>query len=408
MRSLPWLAGWIVLFVQTTGVVETAVASPGEAAGDEKLVIECFKVVTDGGFLLVPVEIRGNRYRFILDTGCSHTCYDKSFSELLRERVNSTKLRDPSDEVITVPIFRDPGGKLGKKIALPRGSKCFCIDLKQTREWSGQNFHGILGISFLKNHILRIDFDRGEAVFLRSVGPNPGQRVPVIMMPPPIDAPVVMVKGGNPRSRIVMPSIVDTGWLGFGSGSVQRDGFEDLIKEGFLKLGSQHRSGSVYGRVWTARTGWSGSIMLGGYRHEKLLFDEGTANRLGLNYWSRYVVTFDFPHNALYLKKGRQFDRPDRLVLDKSGLSIVRSKGQWVINDLAEGSPAEQAGVKPQDVLLKVDGAETSSMSFVGVMRLLHTEDKKRRLLIQRGVKKLELTILLREWNGKDVPKKVK
>jgi hypothetical protein len=54
------------------------------------------------------------------------------------------------------------------------------MDLGKLREAAGLKFDGILGMDFLRNHVVRIDFDNDEVNFLRSVGPNPGVRVPVI------------------------------------------------------------------------------------------------------------------------------------------------------------------------------------------------------------------------------------
>jgi hypothetical protein len=351
-------------------------------------VLERFKVAIDGGLLLLPVELQGKRYLFALDTGASHCFYDTSLRSLLGKPIRSVKMRTP-DRDITVPIFRSPQGKVGK-FSLPTDSEAFCMDLGKIREGSGQEIYGLLGMDFLKKHVFRIDFDAGEVTFLRSVGPNPGQRLPIMIQG---NCPYVMIEahGLLGRGRF----LIDTGSGGAGSGCLQASAFAVLAKRGCLTLVGQAHSESLSGSTME-RVGRVGAISLGDYRHEKLLFAESRRNVLGLNYWSRYVVTFDFPNSTLYLKKGRQFDRPD--LRDMSGLTLLRRKGQTLVESVDEGSPAAQAGVKPRDVLIKIDDVKASETSLSRLNRLLCAEGKKRCLLIRRGEKEVAKTIDLRDW----------
>jgi S1-C subfamily serine protease len=143
------------------------------------------------------------------------------------------------------------------------------------------------------------------------------------------------------------------------------------------------------------RVGDLDNISLGKYRHEKLTFDESNRNILGLNYWSRYVVTFDFPNSVIYLKKGRRFNEPE--MDNRTGLSLIRKQGQTLVTSVKKGSVAAQGGVTPKDVVLKIDGKIVSDMSLFGVIRYLSMEGKKSRLLVRRAEEELELTIALQD-----------
>jgi hypothetical protein len=43
---------------------------------------------------------------------------------------------------------------------------------------------------------------------------------------------------------------------------------------------------------------------------------------LDLGFWSRFVVTFDFPKNKLYVRKGKQYSRPERQSVGVMSTSI--------------------------------------------------------------------------------------
>jgi hypothetical protein len=387
MRSISSFPGFfaaIILFVGADAIS----ADPTRQTVSSEPVLERFKVATDGGLLLLPVELQGKRYLFVLDTGSSYSLYDTSLRSLLGEPIKSQKVQAGNRD-ITTPIFRSPIGKVGK-FALPVDSDAFCMDLGKLREMSGQDFYGLLGMDFLRKHVFRIDFDRGEVTFFRSVGPNPGQRVPLTFRS---DCPHVVIEaqGFVGHGRF----LVDTGDSGSGSGSLQAKAFALLAKRGFLTLEGQTNPEMVSGSA-TERYGRVRAISLGSFHHKNLQFTESYRNILGLNYWSRYVVTFDFPNSEMYLKKGRQFDRPE--LRDRSGLELLRRKGQTLVNSVEEDSPAAKAGVKPRDVLLKIDDVNACEMSINRLHRLLCEEGKKCHLLIRRGEKEREIQMVLHDY----------
>lgn len=351
---------------------------------DQEQILERFKIATDGGMLLLPVEIQEKRYWFVVDTGLRTTVFDTSLRSLLGEPVKSTTIR-AYDRDITIPIFSAPAVKVGR-LSLAKNSEVRCRDLENMREGSGQEFHGILGMDFLRQYAFRLDFDRGELTFLRKVGQKAGEGVPIEFKD---GLPCVGVKtrGFTGRGRF----LVDTGCVGFASGCIMAEGFDSLAKRGFVTIVCRTHTANLW-RSGEWRIGSVDVIDLGTFRHENLIFGELSGNILGLNYWSRYVVTFDFPNSVIYLKKGRRFDQAD-IYGDMSGLDIRRRKGEVVVISVASGSPAANAGIKRQDLLLKIDDTDVTKMSLIGSQRLLSMKGKQYRLLIRRGAKKMVMTI---------------
>ncbi|HWG45515.1 MAG TPA: PDZ domain-containing protein [Gemmataceae bacterium] len=350
-------------------------------------VLDCFKISTDGGPLLLPVEIQGKSYPFMLKTGASRTIYASLLRPLLGKTIQSNQMR-MSDRDITVTFCQPPAAKLGH-LDLPKKSPVVCMDLGKMREVSGEKISGLLGMDFLSKHVFRIDFDRGEVTFPPSAGPDAGQRLPIVFVN---HLPHVMVEipGLPARENFV----VDTGMAGYVSGDLRREAFTALAKQGKLAIAGQTLTETPAG-TGTEQIGRIEAISLADYRHEKLLFSKSHQNALGLNYLSRFVVTFDFPNGAIYLKKGRQYDRPD--ARDLSGLHILRRDGRTLVYSVAESSPAAEVGVKPQDVLLKIDDRKIDEMSLYTIRRLFCAEGKKCRLLIRRGEKEREEVIVLRD-----------
>ncbi|MGH7223051.1 MAG: hypothetical protein ACRELF_07475, partial [Gemmataceae bacterium] len=345
-----------------------------------------FKVATDGGPLLLPVTIQGKDYPFLMKTGSSRTIYGVRLRPLLGKTILSKQMR-MSDHEFTVTFCRPPAAKLGH-LDLPKKSPVVCMELGKIDEVSGEEIAGLLGMDFLSQHVCRIDFDRGEVTFPSSVGRDPGQRLPVVFTE---HLPHVMVEIPSLHRRESFG--VDTGNAGYSSGDLRRETFAALVKQGLLKLLGEGLAEILGGETITVRSGRVDAISLAGFRHEKLVFSESDENVLGLNYLSRFVVTFDFPHKAIYLKKGRQYDRPD--VSDLSGLAVLRRNGQTLVLSMEEDGPAVRAGVKSQDELLKINERNAKEMSLYSIRRAFCTEGKKYRLLIRRGEKELETDLVL-------------
>jgi C-terminal processing protease CtpA/Prc len=68
-----------------------------------------------------------------------------------------------------------------------------------------------------------------------------------------------------------------------------------------------------------------------------------------------FVVTFDYAHQLMYLK--RVTPRPaDAGSFDRSGLWINAKSGGYVVADIATGSAAAVAGMQVGDVITAIDG----------------------------------------------------
>jgi hypothetical protein len=250
----------------------------------------------------------------------------------------------------------------------------------------GQKVHGILGMDFLKKHVVRIDFDKGEVAFLRSPGGNPGQRVPLTFRS---ELPVVTAT--VPGMVGLEFFVVDTGCVTLDSGILRAEAFSMLHSQvGLLRAGADVGYVTLAGESST-RQGHLEALSLEGHRHKRLAFSEGSYNILSLHYLSRYTATFDFPRGVVYLKKGRRYAQPD--IVDTSGIWPVRKKGQTVVKEVKKGSRAAHGGVLPNDVLLAVDDRPASQLSLLGIEKVLGSKSSKHRLQVLRKGTQLELLI---------------
>lgn len=350
--------------------------------------LEKFTLPKGGMLLLVPVELKGKTYPFALDTGCSGCVYDSSLAPHLGEPISTQEVRT-TDGVVRRPLYASPDAKLGG-LSLKTGSPVITADLRRLREGLGEEVYGFVGMDFLSKQAFRVDPDRGEVAFLRAPGPTPGDRLPVTIKN---NVPFVQVK----ISGLADPEsfMVDTGASsGGGSGLLRAEAFDGLVKLSKIKAIDTALAVSLSGQS-VRRRGRVAEIELAGHRHPDLIFTAAGGNYLGLNYWSRYVTTFDFAGGAIYLKKSSRYDQAD--THDLSGLTFVRLAGRTTVVDVEAGSPAARAGIRPQDVITKVNGANAGDTPLLAVRRLLAVKGAKVTLVLARGGEEREVAVTLPE-----------
>jgi hypothetical protein len=360
-------------------------AADAQTPGD---VIERFRLADGGPLLLVPVRFAGKSLLFALDTGSSNAVFDTSLAPLLGDPIGTRGLRT-TDGLTRVPAFRSPDAELGG-LSLRTGEPVAAADLRGLREGLGVDVYGMIGMDFLGRHVFRVDPDRGEVVFLRSPGHDPGRRLAVTLEKKVPHVRVRLSGLAEPQSFMV-----DTGCApGGGTGLLRADTFDALVGGGRVRPIDTALAATLAGQS-LRRRGRVAEVELEGFRHAELIFSTSGWNVLGLPYWSRYVATFDFPGGGIYLKKGARFDQPD--THDLSGLSVVRAGGRTTVVAVDDGTPAAGAGIRPGDVVLKVNGADAGDMTLTAARRLLAARGAKVTLVVGRGGKEWETALTLPE-----------
>jgi hypothetical protein len=346
-------------------------------------VLQEFDVLKDGDLLLVPVTLAGKEYLFGLDTGCSVSVYDASLKHLLGKPRGAVVGATPNGDV-KVALYDPPPASVGL-LALRSATPVVAADLSRLRRACGHAVYGLVGMDYLKEFIVRIDFDKGEVSFLREVGPSPGRPIGLSRQgnDPFVDLPL-------PGLPAPVPFNVDTGCVRYGG--IRAEEFGQLIERKQLALAGVTRSVTLRG-VAVRRKGRLGTLSLGGFTHRGLVFEESQYSTLGLDYWSRYTVTFDFPAWTAYLKKGASFGRPARE--DRSGLLLGRTGKRTVVDAVEEDSPAAVAGIKVGDEIITVAGRRAEELRMFAIHKMLCAEEGKLAITILREGQERVVSLML-------------
>lgn len=365
--------------------------SAAEEAPDVPLrILEQFDVFTDGDFLIVPVEAFGKTNLFALDTGCPGIMFDRRLRAFLGEPAE-TVTAPGANAPVAIELFDPPRARVGS-LALNTTSRVGCIDFSEIRKGTGHALAGIVGMDFLRQYVIHIDFDSGTLAFLNKCPRDAGVAVPIHWTNGIIPTVEVAIAGHGSEKVVI-----DTGWV-----SPCLASFSTSVMDALERDGAAQGSGSA------TNIDGSGKTAVMKLRSVKQLgvasFDFSNvpvtnhklhkANILGLDFLTRFIVTFDFPNGVIYLKKSKRFDVRARPPW--AGIELYWQDGKVIVQTVASGSPAAHGGIKANDVLLRVGDHEATTLRLFEIKELLCSPDSLR-LELQRGEEKFRADLHLPE-----------
>jgi predicted aspartyl protease len=332
----------------------------------------------------VPVRVSGQTNYFLVDTGTSATALDTRF----RDRLGEVRNQWDGHNFYRSPEIRMQDVRLGV-------DEVFCMDMKMFRMITGEPCDGVLGMEFLKHYVVELDFERGIVQFAREVPAHTRT-----------NATRVPMKLSNQRhfriptalnGKTTLDLLLDTGdsstislkradWnLVFPPG--ENAAVHKLLLAGLGKEVTE----SVLARLASFEVQsnrFANSLcVLSSY--------ETAPSALGMGFFRRHHVTFDFPNQTLYLRPAKAFTAVEEH--DMSGLHLLRQEGDTLVHSVDEGSVASRAGVLAGDLLVSFNGQPCSMMRMKAIREALRAADgAKVSLGVKRGEKTFQADFALK------------
>lgn len=282
-------------------IVKTPIAAATQLPPSQDINIDAGR----GGLLFVNIGLGdGEKFPFIVDTGCPITIFDKSLEPKLGKCLDTGTFHNFGSDG-DLRVYAAPQIYLGG-VPLMTATNVFTLDLKKMRYKDGPRFMGILGMDCMKHYCIQLDFKGRQMRFLDPNHFNTnrlGKAYPIVFSTEGqdetnlycpyiqystlfgqevtnliVDVGCNMDGGIDPRhfrqeARIQGVRVERTR---FNSGKADSATFRDLTWSG------QTYTNLTF-RTWPARVGWSDLI--------------------GLAFLARHLVTFDFPGRMMYLKQ---------------------------------------------------------------------------------------------------------
>ncbi|WP_417429655.1 PDZ domain-containing protein [Halpernia sp.] len=397
--------------------------------------------------IFIPLNVNGVNLTFLLDSGVAETILfsleDKEVSFKNTEKVKFSGLGDNKEISGLKSVKNDV--KIGKDFE--DNSHTIYLILNEEFNFSshvGIPVNGIIGYHFFKNHPIQIDYVskkitvfNDDNYYNRKKRKFDGFEISVEDKKPYMTASVKMTNEAKPSKLLIDLGNSDAMWLFpklIKDFVYNRPNIDDYLGRGF--------NGDIYGKRSRIK-----ELSIGNFNLEKPLTampDEYSIQHLNLakdrkgsignEVMRRFTVIFDYPNSKIYLKKNRNFHEP--FLFNMSGLDIKHDGMEWdkdlvkvntenktdmrgakeaynssssfqykftlkpiySVAACRKDSPAFLAGIRKDDLLLKINNKKAADFTLQDIFELLKsTEGRKINLEVKRKFEILKFSFTLED-----------
>ncbi|MHC4584016.1 MAG: aspartyl protease family protein [Planctomycetota bacterium] len=376
----------LVLGLTSIGLAAAPQMSSDKA--DSQRIVAKFPIAPKPDLIFLPVRFKEKEYWFVLDTGSSLTVFDASFRHELGAATKIVETQTAANSII-VELFDAPEAFLGP-LNLQDCGEVACFDLRLLSSVLGRPISGIIGMNFLREYTIQINFDEGILSFIQPMGADKSDWGRGLAMN--CDLAGCPRITGRILDQINIDFLIDTG--ANASGYLEHKIFRKILTDTGSKTSKvlvQTASG-----IQKLRETRIEDLSVGSLKYQNLIFSESKGSRLGLSFLTRHIVTFDFPNSRIYFKKGKTFNKNEEE--DMSGLHLYRTSDETVVYSVDKGSPAHKAGIKTDDVILKIGDNDVKAYDMWDIREVLRSCNRcKIMMVIKRGDDIKEVSFLLKK-----------
>ena len=272
----------------------------------------------------------------------------------------------------------------------------------------GHDFDGIIGSDFIKRFVVEVDYQKqvlrlhDRETFSYS---GPGESIPVQLSGqghPYIEGEVTPVGGRPIKGKFVLdlgsggslallsPFVADHNLLGNGLKTIKAIGVG----------GAGGQSHGQIGRITSLKIGRFNIVNpLTLFSQDKsgAMASRAIIGNIGQQIAGKFKVFLDYNHNRIILEPNSTFAEPiDRAFAGIALTTEGRDYSTVRISDVLENSPASEAGLQKDDVIVKIDDKPAHALT---VTRLGEMFEKPAtyKLTIRRGDQTLQITLAPRK-----------
>jgi len=374
----------LLIFVLTTlslAAQEEFVPSPAKLLTSFR-----FKMLTGG---IITLKARLGNYpdtlNFILDTGSGGISLDSATAEQLKLKTL------PSDRTIRgIAGIKQVQFAYNQELHLPGlsvDSLNFHInDYDILTSAYGEKIDGIIGFSVLARYIVRVDYDSSK-IQVYTKGSFKYPRGGFLLRPLLVNIPILGAQVKDARS-IAARFYFDTG-----------AGMCLLLSSDFVNdssaVGKHHKwyatQAEGLGGKAPMKQGVVKQLRFGPYRFRNVptyIFDDeynvtqypSLAGLIGNDLFRRFNLIINYEQRQIYMIPNTHFK--DAFDYSYTGLGMYLLEGEIRVIDIMPGSPAEEAGFKPEDVIIAVQN--NFSKNIQAYKNLMQTPGERLKVLILR------------------------
>lgn len=329
---------------------------------------------------------------FLLDTGATWTILDM-------DKAKDLNIKTDNDTTLDLGQTNTVKTAFAKNATLDVSGVSVAVEtlaVMPVKFRQAPQIVGIIGSEMFKKFTVEIDYAAKAVSLFKPESyqyKGKGERLPMTVIE---EIPRVKFDFSKDGKSLSANLLIDTGasqTVVFYAPFVEKNKLLEST-EGMLKIRAGGLGGGgivVKGRLKTFNIG-------------KITFDNplinfaqnrGAADRrdgvIGNGIFNRFKLIVDYSRLTVIFEPTKKLNVPTDF--DFFGFEIVSAENGFRVNDVYPSSPAGEAGLKANDIILTIDGKSLSKLSLVEVSRMFMLDGRERELQIKRGTETIQVKL---------------
>lgn len=310
--------------------------------------------------LIIPVVINNKQYDFIVDTGSSIIVFGESLKSELGKYSCEKEITNFYREHVPISVYETPKQlKVG-----PYSIKGEIAYHESSEKLDFSPCDGILGLNFLKNYIVKIDFDDSTITIYKNHDINDIKvGLPIDITYDSCGLPTLNLKVNGVETQLAC----DSGYNNYAV--LSEEVFEKVAdQEGISIFNIEEHPLSKFREI-TIVPAISGTLQLNSFDYENIHFWKGKISLLGMDFMELHkCVIFDFPNGKIYLSP--KIKTVNDININGLGIILGYQNNVLAVKSIETDSNAYQAGLRENDIILKIEDVNMNLESLLELPEL--------------------------------------
>jgi hypothetical protein len=355
--------------------------------------------------IIIQVLINGQGpFRMMFDTGATNILSDEVAAALNLNRYDRFPISGGGENTVYASYCDVQNLEISNQRL--SNSRFICMSVADMKNAIGfPHLDGLIGFEVFNQFLTEINFDRME-ISLKSFSER---KVPVVS-----DQKISLgFQGPTPVIEAVLDGVagmflLDTGDRASATLSLP------FIKNNYLRekynpafstmtgygLGGPMKTAMAFVKLLhLGEMDFSHTLVRLPTINSKALNDPAIAGTIGMGLLRQFNILFDYSRREMILSQSSAFDQ-DRS-FDRAGMWIAPSAGGLQIMDVLENGPAWNAGLRPQQLILSIDGVNAEEIDVLALREQLKDSLRKQIIVDVRGGSRTgTVSVFLRDLIG--------
>lgn len=305
------------------------------------------------GLIILKVEIAGHLYNFLLDSGAPNIISTELAQQLKLSNLIGTNVTDGGGKQSSLSLVSIDTISIGKINFL--NTAAIISPLNLSKELSCLKVDGLIGSNLMRNAVWKIDFKRNVITMSNELNslkvPSNAAKIPFSV--DRMGLPYTDVKINNLTIKNVLFDLGSNGHFNLS---------EKAIKNILLESPSLPKLNS-FGSSMSGAFGSSNNdstlflkvpnFAMGDVQLENLIMREGYSSLIGMEFFKKYTIVFDWKAKQLLLLNEEPYQNSDYYAF---GFVCNKNENELIVTALFENSPASEAAMQLGDQILLING----------------------------------------------------